>query len=132
MTKCNNRNEKEQSEIIFLIRNLEFLGTEKTYLPNGGFKRDHIIINIHGHEFIIKEFDDYRKRIESLRNGIIQNAITSKMIIKEHPEKREGIIEMVDNLCSLMSFLKGNFINYVKEIHMLNGKIVHEKSFCQN
>jgi hypothetical protein len=116
----------EECEIQFLITNLEFPSFGRILKLGEEPERGHLILSIDNHNIVLEQAENYREIIKGLRNGA---QITTRMIVRENPENWKAVTEVVDNLCSLMSFMNGNSIFSVEEIGISKGKITHHKLY---
>jgi hypothetical protein len=102
--------EREESEIHFPITNLELFGLEKTTAPNGSFRYDHIKLNIGNRDVIIKQVENYDKKMKRLRRRPWCSDVTAEIILSENVGNSEDTVNFVFDLCSLMSFAEGQTV----------------------
>lgn len=117
---------EEGCEIQFLITNLEFPCFERIPRLGEEPERGHLILSIDNHNIILEQIEGYREIMKRLRN---KAQITTRMIVRENPENWKAVTEIIDNLCSLMSFMNGNSIFSVEEIGISKGKITFHKLY---
>jgi len=115
------------SKIRILITNLEFSGCDRTITKKSS-KLDRFSINIKGYEIVLKQVDNYKKVIESLRKGKYESAITTEVIIKTGLKNSSEVFRIVDNICRLLTIANGNTIVPVTTQHFNKNKRVWSES----
>jgi hypothetical protein len=114
---------KGKTEIHYYITNFEFIGCEKTFYPKGGFKSDHFSVSFEGHNFNIKQVENYKEIIEHLKKHKT-SLITAEIIVKADLKERDKLYPVITNMCDLLSLATGNSVVPITEKHFSNGKFV--------
>ncbi len=117
-------NQKER--IVFRVTNLEFIGSERTMIPEGGWKLDHFSLVIDKFPIEIRQFGDYENTIKVLRKAEYASAETAEISIFSNHDNQDKIREIVHDLCWLMSFATGNSIVPFHEMHFDDETCVRE------
>ena len=108
---------KDES-IVFRIANLEFTGCEKTITPGGGWSIDHMTLNIEGYSIIVKQLKGYKEVEKKLRKKEITSAETAEIIINANHKDQDKVRKIVNDICWLLSFARGNTVVPFGEIHL--------------
>lgn len=99
-----NLKREEYTKIHFGLTNLEFIGSNR---------RDKFTVNIEDLNLTFKYFPKYEEIIRELKTTK-KPYITSNLIIPiSNKVDLEKIIEVVDNVCILLSFATGNLIKWI-------------------
>jgi hypothetical protein len=119
-------NKSDDEKIIFKITNLDFTGSEKTITPFGGWKLDHFTLSIKGYHIEVRQIDDFKEIVTALKKKQISSAQTTIITVTGKHEKQDEIRTIVNDICWLMSFAKGNSIVPFGELHVKGEKTVQE------
>ena len=116
----------EDEQILFRIANLEFTGCEKTIKPDGGWSVDHMTLNLEGYSIVVKQLQGYKEIEKKLRKKEFPSAETSEIIVNAKHKDKDKVRKIVDDLCWLLSFARGNTVVPFGEIHLKGHDVVHQ------
>lgn len=95
----------------FRITNLKFIGNEY-YLENANTKNTQLNLSINGFNIIIRRVIGYDGIIKELEYTSDVD-ITAEMIIDAIIESKDKVLEIVNNICSLLSLARSTKINWI-------------------
>jgi hypothetical protein len=101
------------ASVRFGITNLEYSGNKSRDLPNGGWSRDILLLNLGGKTIEIHEIQNHKTIMESViaTRGI---DVTSEVLINiSSKTDLDTVIPVIDTLCKLLSLARGTKINWI-------------------
>ena len=119
--------ENTKIQYRFKITNFKFIGNQP-YKVNETTTQAELKISINGIDIIIRPVSGYNKIIKDIE--YTHNvAVTADLLIKGSIENKDNILQIVDNVCSLLSLAKGTKINWISYTLENNDGEVLEKYY---
>jgi len=115
--------ENTKVQYRFKITNFKFIGNQP-YKVNETSTQAELKISINGIDIIIRPVSSYNKIIKDIE--YTHNvAVTADLLIEGNIENKDNTIQIVDNICSLLSLAKGTKINWISyTIENNNGEVL--------
>ena len=111
----------------FKITNFKFIGNQP-YKVNETTTQTELKISINGIDIFIRPVSGYNKIIKDIE--YTHNvAVTADLLVEGSIENKENIIQIVDNICSLLSLAKGTKVNWISYTIENNHGEVPEKYY---
>lgn len=109
----------------FKITNFKFIGNQP-YKVNETSQRTELQISINGIDINIRPISGYKKIIKDIE--YTHNvAVSADLLIEGSMENKDNILQIVDNICSLLSLAKGTKINWISyTIENNNGDVLEK------
>ena len=117
--------ENTKVQYRFKITNFKFRGNQP-YKVNETSTQAELKISINGIDIIIRPVSGYNKIIKDIE--YTHNvAVTADLLIEGNIENKDNTIQIVDNICSLLSLAKGTKINWISyTIENNNGEVLEK------
>ena len=117
--------ENTKVQYRFKITNFKFIGNQP-YKVNETSTQAELKISINGIDIIIRPVSGYNKIIKDIE--YTHNvAVTADLLIEGNIENKDNTIQIVDNICSLLSLAKGTKINWISyTIENNNGEVLEK------
>lgn len=121
--------ENTKIQYRFKITNFKFIGNQP-YKVNKTTTQAELKISINGIDIIIRPVSGYKKIIKDIE--YTHNvAVSADLLIEGSMENKDNILQIVDNVCSLLSLAKGTKINWISyTIENNNGEVLEK--YCSN
>lgn len=109
----------------FKITNFKFIGNQG-YKVNETTMQTELKISINGIDIFIRPVSGYNKIIKDIE--YTHNvAVTAYLLVEGNIENKDNTIQIVDNICSLLSLAKGTKINWISyTIENNNGEVLEK------
>jgi len=109
----------------FKITNFKFIGNQP-YKVNETTTQAELKISISGIDITLRPVSGYNKIIQDIRYTH-DVAVTADLLIEGNMENKDNTIQIVNNICSLLSLAKGTKINWISyTIENNNGEILEK------
>lgn len=119
--------ENTKIQYRFKITNFKFIGNQR-YKVNETTTQTELKISINGIDIFIRPVSGYNKIIKDIE--YTHNvAVTADLLVEGSIENKDNIIQIVDNICSLLSLAKGTKINWISYTIENNNGEVPEKYY---
>lgn len=119
--------ENTKIQYRFKITNFKFIGN-KRYKVNETTIQTELKITINGIDIFIRPVNGYNKIIKDIE--YTHNvAVTADLLVEGNIENKDNIIQIVNNICSLLSLAKGTKINWISYTIENNNEEVLEKYY---
>ena len=117
--------ENTKIQYRFKITNFKFIGN-KRYKVNETTIQTELKITINGIDIFIRPVNGYNKIIKDIE--YTHNvAVTADLLVEGNIENKDNIIQIVNNICSLLSLAKGTKINWISyTIENNNGEVLEK------
>ena len=98
--------------VKFAITNFMFVGNEKEEYSTGGWRRTDLKLQLDDVNISFQKVEMYDSIIKSLERNK-NTEITCELAIEVDNHAQEEILEIVDNICSLLTIARGTKINWI-------------------
>jgi len=117
--------ENTKIQYRFKITNFKFIGNQR-YKVNETTIQTELKISINGIDIFIRPVSKYNKIIKDIE--YTHNvAVTADLLVEGSIENKDNIIQIVDNICSLLSLAKGTKINWISyTLENNNGEVLEK------
>jgi len=117
--------ENTKAQYQFKITNFKLIGNQP-YKVNETTTQAELKISINGIDIIIRPVSGYNKIIQDIK--YTHNvAVTAYLLIEGNIENKDNTIQIVNNICSLLSLAKGTKINWISyTIENNNGEVLEK------
>lgn len=120
--------DRDIDSVCYGITNFEFFGTESVETRNGeniSKSRAAMRLKLHGKEVQINKITNYEESINQIKLSRDAN-ITCKLLMKLSENDLDENMEMVNNLCYLMSIIRGTKVAWIYYTAYSRGKIIRK------